>query len=726
MSELTESSAGNAEPLRPGASVKKLPGVGPAKAGLLARLEIHTVTDLLRHLPVRYEPEAAEGLIADLPADGQSVGSARGVIAASRWVGGQFGKKGRYEATLQDDSGGLLLTWFNAAYLRDRIRPGQPLRVHGKAKLFSGYPQMVNPKWELMSEDEAQEQPGKAGRLRPVYPATQGLPSSAIEKLIATAIERVTPKLEDPLPAELLAAHNMPDLATAFRQAHRPTEPEDHLAARRRLAYNELLLLQLGIAMKRAYVHQRQAAPAILVSDAVDRHIRERFAFVLTPSQDKVIQTLRDDLSQSQPMNRLVQGDVGSGKTVVALYAMLAAVAQRKQAAMMAPTELLAEQHHRSISSMLKGSSIRVRLLTAGQGASGSAARNALLEEIVSGEADIVVGTQALVTQAVRFKELAVAVVDEQHRFGVMQRARLRSAGETDEQGRLRVPHQLVMTATPIPRTLSLTIFGDLDISTITGKPPGRVPIQSRVVGPEKIDEVYAYLKARLARGEQAYVVVPVIDGPGQSEDSGAMLKNVADTATTLRQKLGPPYEVVEVHGRLPREERERVMQRFRTGQAQLLVATTVIEVGVDVPNASVMIVEHAERFGLSQLHQLRGRIGRGASTRRPLCVFIADPTTEDAEARMKAIAATSDGFKIAEQDLAIRGMGDFFGTRQSGMPPLRTAVIPDDMDLLALARQDAQAMIERDWRLSAPEHAALRKVLLQSYGESLGLIDVG
>lgn len=711
-------------PLKPGSRVTQLPGLGPAKDRLLARLEIRTIADLLRHLPMRYESEADEGLIADLPTDGKTVGSARGVVVAARWVGGGYGKKGRYEATLQDDSAGLLLTWFNAAYLRDRIKPGLPLRVQGKAKSFNGYPQIVNPKWEAMDDQELEDKPGRAGRLRPIYPATEDLPSSAIERLMESALEQVVPSLLDPLPADLLKEQNMPGLSEAFRSIHRPDEPDDHKAARRRLAYNELLLLQLGIAMKRAYVQQKQAAPAIEISPPVDAHIRERFPFNLTPSQDKVIGEIAADLARSSPMNRLVQGDVGSGKTVVALYAMLAAVAQRKQAAMMAPTELLAEQHFRSISAILEGTNVQVRLMTAGQGSARSAARKVLLEEISSGQAEIVVGTQALVTEQVRFKELAVAVVDEQHRFGVMQRARLRSAGDTDEQGRLKVPHQLVMTATPIPRTLSLTIFGDLDVSTIIGKPPGRVPVQNRVVGPEKTDDVYDYLKTRLARGEQAYVVVPVIDGGG--DDDSAALKSVSDTAAMLRQKLGKAGRVAEVHGRLARDEREAVMSDFRSGKSQVLVATTVIEVGVDVANATVMIIEHAERFGLAQLHQLRGRVGRGASMRRPLCVFIAEPTTDDALARMEAIAATNDGFKIAEQDLQIRGMGDFFGTRQHGMPPLRIARIPEDLELLTLARHDAIAIVDADWQLHEPEHADLRKVLLQTYGEALGLIDVG
>ena len=720
---------------QPGASagspVDTLTGVGPARAKLLRRLDLRTLSDLIRHLPIRYEDLSAEGRIADLATDNKTVGSARGVIEATRWMPGQFGKKGRFMATLKDDSSTLSLVWFNAGYLRSVIFVGQSMRVQGKCKRFLDYPQMANPKWELLSEEELEAKPAHAGRLRPVYPATEGLTSPVIEALIAEALDRVLPTLEDPLPKELAASHNMLTLADAFRKIHQPAEPDDHAAARRRLAYNELLLLQLGIAMKRAYVLKKQVAPTLQVNDAIDQHIRERFPFELTESQNKVIAEIAGDLVKAEPMNRLVQGDVGSGKTVVALYAMLLAVAARQQAALMAPTELLAEQHFRSITAMLQGSNVNVRLMTAGQSTAGSKDRQQLLEEIATGKADIVIGTQTLVTDAVKFKSLAVAVVDEQHRFGVMQKARLRESEDIDPQGRHIVPHHLVMTATPIPRTLSLTIFGDLDVSTITGKPPGRVPAQNRVVGQDKANEVYHYLKTRLARGEQAYVVVPMIDSTatGERDDESnntSGLRNVTDTANMLRQVLGKQYNVAEVHGRLPRDQREQVMADFRNHRSHVLVATTVIEVGVDVPNASVMVIEHAERFGLAQLHQLRGRIGRGASSRRPLCVFISEPTTDDALARMDAIASTNDGFKIAELDLQIRGMGDFFGTRQSGMPPLRIATIPNDLDLLTLARHDAQRIIEKDWQLAEPEHKLLQKVVHQHYGEALGLIDVG
>ena len=353
--------------LVPGSPVTRLPSVGPARAKALQRLGITTLGDLLRHRPTRYEKLSAEGQIADLPTQSDAVATARGTVAAVRWVGSSgYGKKGRFEATLQDDTGTLKLTWFNAGYLRDSLHAGQPLRVQGKVKQFNGYPQMSNPKWEKLPDEEEDDTPAQGDRLRPVYPSTEGLPSQAIEKLVVAALDAVLPGMSDPLPETLTKAHNLLPLSEAFTKLHRPEEEDDHKEARRRLAYNELLLLQLGIAMKRAYVAKRQQAPELSHSDAIDRRIRERFPFELTPSQDKVIAEVAADLQTQTPMNRLVQGDVGSGKTVVALYAMLLAVSGRKQAAMMAPTELLAEQHYRSITQALAGSDVTVRLLTGG------------------------------------------------------------------------------------------------------------------------------------------------------------------------------------------------------------------------------------------------------------------------------------------------------------------------------------------------------------------------
>jgi ATP-dependent DNA helicase RecG len=708
--------------------LRQLHGVGPRRAQILSRLGLVNVGDLIRHLPLRHERLLAEGAIGDLPMQG--IGSARGTVVNTRiaGAGGPFRRNaGRFQATLQDHSNTLSLVWFHGGFLQQKIHPGMVLRVQGKVGAYQGYPQMVNPEWEVLDEDAPAAALGE--RLRPIYSATEDLSSAVIEELVAQVLPQVVPLLIDPLPEELVKARAMPVLADAYRMMHQPADEAEAAAARRRLAFNELLLLQLGISLKRHYNQTRLEAPALRWSGAMDQHIRDRFPFALTGAQDRVVAEIVDDLRQGRPMNRLLQGDVGSGKTVVALYALLLAVADRKQGAIMAPTELLAEQHFLSISRMLQGASVRLLLLTSGQAGARTATRAAILRQIESGEADIIVGTQALLTESVHFKDLAVVVVDEQHRFGVMQRAVLRErAGESETpiapNARLPAAHCLVMTATPIPRTLSLTVFGDLDVSTIDGLPPGRTPITTKVVGQTKADEVYRYIATLVAKGRQAYVVVPTIDAGG--EESAAQLKNLRAHAELLRQRYFAGAQVAEMHGRLKRQTRAAIMERFREGQIRVLVATTVIEVGVDVPNATVMVVEHAERFGLAQLHQLRGRVGRSSDGTRSLCVFIAEPKTEDAQRRLDALAASQDGFKIAEQDLAIRGMGEFFGTRQHGQAPLRMAHIPEDMDLLKLARHDAQAIVQADPTLSQACHQRLHKVLVRQYGDALGLIDVG
>ena len=704
-----------------GMAISELPGMALGRTRRLERLGILRVGDLLRHLPMRYERVAAEVPMSDLPHTG--LGTARGMITASRWVPSHGScTRGRFEAMIADDSGLLEVIWFNAGYLRDQLHPGMTIRVHGKIGLYQHRRQMVNPKWKRLEKPD--QEPASDERLHPIYPATENLSTARIERLIHDLLPRLLEQIDDPLPAEMMGRYNMPELRDAFRMAHQPQDEQETAAARRRLAFNELLLLQLGIALKRHYNEHVLEAAALRWSVAIDEHIRGRFPFDLTTSQSKVVDQITTDLARPRPMNRLLQGDVGSGKTVVALYAMLMAVANRKQAALMAPTELLAEQHLWSISRMLEGSSVRLGVLTSGQGATSSQGRRALLEQIEAGQIDLVVGTQALLTESVRFKDLALVVIDEQHRFGVMQRALLREGVEECIDARTQAPHCLLMTATPIPRTLSLTIFGDLDVSTIDQLPPGRQPVATRVVEPAKSEKVYMHLAQRLASGEQAYVVVPAIDESGQETTSA--LKNVRAHARLLQDRYCRGFQVAAIHGRLKRPSRESIMDRFRRGRIQVLVATTVIEVGVDVPNASVMIVEHAERFGLAQLHQLRGRVGRGSGGARALCVFIADPSTDEAARRMEAIGSTSDGFQIAEADLQIRGMGDFFGTRQHGAPPLRVAKIPRDLDLLNLARQEAKSIIKSDPKLTAGSHEQLWRVLSRQYGEALGLIDVG
>jgi ATP-dependent DNA helicase RecG len=543
-----------------------------------------------------------------------------------------------------------------------------------------------------------------------VYPAIQELPSVAIEELIGSILDDAVPLVHEHLYDGYRRARELPTLADAYRMIHRPADEREIDEATRRLAFDELLMLQLGVMLKRRHRRLSMHAPALKRSDAIDRHIRARLPFELTPAQDAAVAEIAADLATTTPMNRLLQGDVGSGKTAVAVYAMLMAVASKHQAAMMAPTELLAEQHYGSVTGLLKGGRVTIELLT---GSLPAAARSAVLRRLASGAIDMLIGTHALLTESVKFRSLAVAVVDEQHRFGVHQRATIRAKANDPAS----IPHVLVMTATPIPRTLSLTVFGDLDISTIRGTLPGRRPVITKVVPQAKAGEVYEYVNERLGEGIQAYVVVPVI---GES-DSG--LKDVRSHLAWLQEGPFRGRRLAAVHGRLAPATRDAIMHRFRSGRIDALVATTVIEVGVDVPNASIMVIEHADRFGLAQLHQLRGRVGRGST--QSLCVCIADPATDDGRARLEAIASTSDGFEIAERDMELRGPGELFGTKQSGLAPFVMARFPRDLELLQMARRDAIEWIEANPDLAGERDALLRKRLLKAHGKALGLGDV-
>jgi ATP-dependent DNA helicase RecG len=684
-------------------------GVGPRSVERLAHLGLHTAGDLVRHLPIRHERRLAERGIGEIA---QEVGDEtlhvrlRGEIAR---VKARPGPRAMLEATLDDGTGTVRLVWFNAGWMRGKLHPGERGVAEGRARMRQGYLEIANPRWT--AGESADAGPGQDD-LRPIYPASEEIGSAEIETLVGKVLEAVCASMEDPLPDAYRAQRDLVPLVQAWRDVHRPANREALERARQRLAMDELLLLQLGVMMRRSQLRSRTRAVPLPLDARVDAHIRGRMPFTLTAEQDRVVAELAQDLSHDTAMNRLLQGDVGSGKTAVAAYAMLLAVSRGHQAALVAPTELLAEQHHRVLQSMLAGSQVQLRLLT---GSCGSAERDAITAGLARGSVDIVVGTHAVLEGGVAFRSLAVAVIDEQHRFGVRQRAALRQKGQGE---RPLVPHTLVMTATPIPRTLAITLYGDLDLSTLRGRPPGRQPAVTRVVGSEKAPEVYAYLRTRIDRGEQAYVVVPVV------EESSSGLKDVTQHARHLAEGPFAGLTIETVHGRLDRDAREAAMERFRTAHAQVLVATTVIEVGVDVPHATLMVVEHADRFGLAQLHQLRGRVGRG--TGRSLCVFIGDPVTPDAAERLEAIGGSDDGFEIAERDLRLRGPGEVFGSRQSGLAPFRVADLSRDADLLRLARADAEAWIARDPELGAPESTLLRRKLLATHGASLGLGDVG
>jgi len=682
-------------------------------ARALHRLGIRCVADLILQLPFRYEQELGERSVGEAnqllsPNHGSTANLAvRGEILNVRTQ--MAGRKPRVEATLFDGSGTVLLTWFNATWMRRKIHPGMSVRIWGTAKRYGDYLQFVNPRWEVISVEE--DLSAGSERIRPVYSAGEELTSTDIERLVDHVLDEALPLIEDHLPEEYRKNRALPELREAYRMVHRPQDEEEPVIGRRRLAFDELLLLQLGVMIKR--LHRRESLRAIPLkrSDAIDRHIRARLPFDLTPSQNVVIEEITADAAGDTPMNRLLQGDVGAGKTAVAVYAMLLAVANDHQAALMAPTELLAEQHDATIREMLAGSRVTIELIT---GSLKGSQRAAVEERLAAGAIDLVIGTHALISESSRFKSLALAVVDEQHRFGVAQRAALRAKSDEPDLA----PHMLVMTATPIPRTMSLTVFGDLDISTIHGLPPGRMPIETRIVNEERADEVYAYIAKRLGEGEQAYIVLPVID------ESERGLKDVTSHHRLLSETHLHDFKVGMIHGRIAREQRDQIMRSFRDGEIDALVATTVIEVGVDVPNATIMVIEHAERFGLAQLHQLRGRVGRGS--KRSICILIGDPQNDEAKARLDAVGATNDGFKIAEKDLEIRGPGELFGTRQAGAAPFRVAELPKDIKLLELARRDAQEWIEQNPLLESERDALLRKRLLKAHGEFLGLADVG
>jgi len=672
----------------------------------LRRLELTNVGRLIRHMPMRYEQVEAEGSIADL-APGV-IGSARGEIISTKPL--RMGRRSRFEAILADDSGQLHVVWFNQLYLARKLHPGMRLRVEGQVRKLGAGAQMTNPRYEVLPGD-ADVPAERSARVQPVYPATESLPSRVIEQLIARTLPIALPLVRDHLDDEYRKARDLPALADALNMVHQPKGMEETRYARRRLAYDELLLLELGVYMKRTHNRTALRAPALRWSEAIDSHIRERLPFTFTPGQDRVARELAQDLALETPANRLIQGDVGSGKTAVALYAMLQAVASEKQAAMMAPTELLAEQHYASLSAMLAGSRVRLALLT---GARTGDERAAILLRVESGDVDIVVGTHALLTKEVRFHSLAVALIDEQHRFGVHQRATFRAkAGD-----RASMPHVLVMTATPIPRTLSLTIFGDLDVSTIDDMPPGRKPVKTLLHDPANKRALYKQLRPRLEAGEQAFIVAPTIDGSESKAAAG-----VRDIVRSLEAGPFAGLRIAAMHGRLKRDTRERVMERFRAGRIDALVATTIIEVGVDVPGATIIVIEDADRFGLAQLHQLRGRVGRGAKPGE--CHLVASPTTPDGRARLAALVKLRDGFALAEKDLQIRGPGELFGTRQSGIPPFRVADLAHDTDLLLLARRDAAQWIARSPLLDKKGEELVRRRLLRTHGQWLGVADV-
>jgi len=687
-----------------GSSVQYLKGVGPVRARLLGRLGIETIRDLLLHFPSRYEDRCRYTALRDVR-DGDAV-TIRGTVTS---VSERRVRTGRIlNAVVFDGTGKITATWFKDRGIRDRLREEAEIVLHGRVGSFRGERQVTHPEFEIV-EKGSEPSSLALGRIVPVYPLTEGLTSNALRILIREALERHRKEFREWLPDLIRRKRSLPGIAASLTQAHFPDSVAKAERAHRRFAYEELFLMQTVLALRRRAVKDENKGLRFDTWPDLHRRIRARIPFRLTAAQERSCAEILEDMEGERPMNRLLQGDVGSGKTIVALYAMLVAVANKAQVAFMAPTEILAEQHFRTLKKLLRGG--RVRILFLGGGLREKERKEAL-GAIREGSADIVVGTHALIQPDVGFRSLGLVVVDEQHKFGVAQRASLRAKGDH--------PDVLVMTATPIPRTLTLTLFGDLDISILDEMPPGRkAPRTKWIKTAPQWKAALNLVLGEIRKGFQAFFVYPIIE-----ESEALQLKSLTKNAEKLRREILPACRVGVLHGRMPTKEKDEVMARFRDRAFDVLAATTVVEVGLDVPNASIMVIENADRFGLAQLHQLRGRIGRGGSISH--CFLRGRASTPEARARLSTIERTTDGFVIAEEDLSLRGPGEFFGTRQHGLPELKAADLLRDHEILDEARGDAFAVVAEDPTLSLPEFVPIKRTLQERFRDRADLIGIG
>jgi ATP-dependent DNA helicase RecG len=685
--------------------VQFLKGVGPRRAEAFAGLGIATARDLLYHVPRRYDDASTVQPIATL-----RVGSDATVVGRVRTKGVIPTRSGLriFQAVVQDDSGMITVAWPGQPWLDRKLRKGDELLVTGPVRFFHG--RQLQPRESTVlarAGDEARDR----GKIFVTYPASEDVPQWVLRGVFERNLDALLSWADDDeyLDADEVEARGLPPLSEALRCLHRPERLDEAERGRQRLAWDELFFLQVLQALVRHRATQASPGTRHERTNALIRPLHESLPFELTQAQARVLREIYADMTAERRMNRLVQGDVGSGKTVVALFAMLLSVEGGKQAVLMAPTELLAEQHARRIGAMLEPLGLEVALLT---GSLGAPERRRVLEGLRAGETLLAVGTHALIQDAVAFRDLGLVVVDEQHRFGVRQRMALAEHPE-------HRPDVLIMSATPIPRSLALTLYGDLDLSLLDELPPGRSPVQTSLRLPDKRESVHRFVDGELERGRQAYVVYPLV-----SESEKVDLLAASEEFERLRNEVFSHRRLGLLHGQLSAEEKERVMRAFLAGDIDLLVATTVIEVGIDVPNATVMVIEHAERFGLSQLHQLRGRVGRGAAESH--CILLADPADGSFQ-RLKLFRDTSDGFEVARLDLEIRGQGDLFGAQQHGRDPnLRFADLLRDEALLARAQAEARRIVEADPELSAPEHARVREHLQARYRDRLEMFGVG
>ena len=696
--------------------VRMVKGVGPQRAELLAERGIYTLGDLLNYLPFRYEDRIRFSKIKEVQPNGTYTLRAR--VMSGQAVRGMFGRDAIYHLLVQDETGSLPCKFFHGGYLDGRLKPGQEVILHGRVdvdRLRPARREMVNPQIELVAGEEMDST--EVGRIVPIYEAVGTFASRQIRRAVYATLQNLDPNLPEILPRDLRERLKFPSRRDALIYTHFPG-PEESLdalnlfrsPAQRRLIFEEFFLYQLSLALGRKAVRKENAIPFRVREHKVREALKKILPFKPTGAQKRVLAEIAADLEKTVPMNRLLQGDVGSGKTIVALQSAVIAMENGCQAVLMAPTEILAVQHFLSAKRILAPGGYRVELLISGL---KPAEKEAVREQIRAGEAQLVVGTHALIEESVEFQRLGFVTIDEQHRFGVLQRKRL-----MDKAVKLgHAPHVLVLTATPIPRTLSLTLYGDLDVSVVDELPPGRTPIETRMTTQKHLPGVWESLQREVEAGHQAYIIYPVI------EESKLELKAAMEEYEALSRKVFPKLKVGLLHGRLSSEEKEEVMRRFRRNDIQVLVATTVVEVGVDVPNATVMVIEHAERFGLAQLHQLRGRIGRGAQ--KSYCILVAQGRlSEDGLQRLKTLVRTNNGFEIAETDLQLRGPGEFFGTKQSGELGFHVANPLRDRELLELARKEAFALTDEPAKKDALQ--AVLRILPAEWQRRYHLAHIG
>ncbi|MBT3363900.1 MAG: ATP-dependent DNA helicase RecG [Chloroflexi bacterium] len=677
------------------------------------KLNVHTIKDMLYFFPRRHIDYSKTMPIAQL-----EVGVEQTVIgtiwqAALKGIG-RFGRKAT-EVIIGDQTGNMRIVWFNQPYLVKKMRTNEKIAISGRISSYMGQKVFESPVYEILTSDDLVH----TGRLVPVYPLTEGLAARTVRRHIKAAVDLWASRLPDFLPRSVKDHAGLMSLGIAIEQAHYPDSEQTKNESRTRLAFDELFLIQLGVlSRRREWQEQQDVVPLDKHLDCVDKFV-STLPYALTGAQRRALDVVLADMGSNKPMSRLIQGDVGSGKTVVAAAAIILAVANSAQVAFMAPTEILAEQHYRTIAKLFGASDvdgntfelssdtfgfhIRVCLL---MGSTKKKDRKPIYESIADGSIDIVIGTHAIIQESVEFKELGFAIVDEQHRFGVLQRSALREKGTS--------PHVLVMSATPIPRTLALTLYGDLDISVIDEMPPGRQEIMTRLGGPQNRSKAYQFIHDKIKAEQQAFIICPLVEESEAIDAKAAVAEHAR-----LTRDVFPQLNLGLIHGRMSSADKEEAMHKFKDGEYNILVSTSVVEVGIDVPNATVMLIEGADRFGLSQLHQFRGRVGRG--DKKSYCILLAEKPSSEATERLQIMEQTSDGFKLAEEDLRLRGAGEFFGTRQSGLPDLRMARLSDTL-LLEQARAEAIQLFKDDPNLAKPEHALLLKEvdkLWSSAGES-------